>query len=205
MTLDGDGVAVGRLTVGVEDFEGDVCGLVGAVGELGGDGDVTVVARGDVEGMTLEIEVSGGGDEADVAEESATCVPTGVAWLTGIGNDLDEVVFAVTQTVAEVDLEAHVAVVGASHELAVEQDVGCIHDAFEVEEHTTAFHISRWGKMVAVIAFGHFFEAATRQAALDIRGHICIIGFLIGRWCHPGLLNLKIVRHVHLPPITFVV
>ena len=94
MTLDGDGVAVGRLTVGVEDFEGDVCGLVGAVGELGGDGDVTVVARGDIEGMALEIEVSRCGDEADVSEESATCIPTGVAWLTGIGNDLDEVVFA---------------------------------------------------------------------------------------------------------------
>ena len=205
MTLDGDSIAVDRLSVGIENLEGDVRGLVGAVGELGRNAHIAVVARGDVKGVTLEIEVSRGGDEADVSEESAAGVPTGVAWLAGIGDDLDEVVLAVFQSVAEVNLEAHVAVVCATHGLAVEQHVGGVHDALKVEEHTTAFPVGIGGEVVTVITFTHLLETATRQTALDIRSHIGIVGFLICCRCHPGLFNLEVVRHVDLLPLTFVV
>ena len=59
--------------------------------------------------------------------------------------------------------------------------------------------------MVAVIAFGHFLETATGETTLDIGGDVGIVGFLVGRWCHPGLLDLEVMWYIDLSPLALIV
>ena len=72
-----NGVVVNRLTVRIQNLHLDVRGLIlGAIGELGRNTDKLVIAGGDIERMASEEEILRCRDDTDVAEESASGVPT---------------------------------------------------------------------------------------------------------------------------------
>ena len=156
--------------------------------------------------MASEVEVAGGADEPDVAEESAAGVPARVAWLAGVGHDGYDVVLAKAQLVSDVDLEAHVAIVRAADELAVEIDVGHIHDAAKVEQQPTAAQlVGRGRQMETIPGTAHLLEATAGETALDVGRHIAVVGLLVSRRRHPGLLYLEVVGHVDDAPCGVVV
>ena len=155
--------------------------------------------------MATEVAILGGADQADATEQTATRIPAGVARLAGVGNDLDQVVLAVFQFVAQVDLEAYVAVVRAADALTVEQHVSRVHNAAEIDQHALALQVGGWGQVVAVVALAHLLEAAAGEAALDIGRHVGVVGLLVSGWCHPRLFYLEVVRQVDVPPLALVV
>ena len=180
VALHGDGVAVHRLPLGILYLQGDARRLfLGAVGKLGGDAHIAVVAGSDVKRVTAEEEILRGGDEADIADEPSTGVPAGVLGLAGVGNHLDQIVLAVGQMVGDVDLKAHVAVVGASDALVVQIDISGVENAFEVEDHTTAFRLFRRSVVQAVVTFGHVLETPSGERVDDAHRHTVIIGVLV--------------------------
>ena len=160
------------------------------------DAHVAVVAGGDTEGMAVEEEFLGRGDETDVAVQSCAGVPAGVLGLAGVGDDLNQVVLAVAECTADVDLKAHVAVVGASDALTVQIDVGGVEHTLEVEQHTTVAHIVRGSEVSAVVAFAHRLEASARQG---IGGGIGIGGD------SPRHFYLEVMGHIDAPPVSLVV
>ena len=89
--------------------------------------------------------------------------------------------------------------------LHVQVDVGSVHDSLEVEHHALPLHTLRWRIVQTVIAIAHFFESATRQAALDVGCHVGVVGPLVSGRSHPGLLYLEVVRHVDLLPCSLIV
>ena len=134
VALQGDSVAIDSLAVGIQYLQGDACGLgFRAVGEFCGNADVAIVAGGNTKRMTVEINILGCGDEADVAIQSTTSVPARVAGHAGISDYLNQIILAVFKVGGNVNVEAHIAIVCATDALTVEQNVGCVHDAFEVE------------------------------------------------------------------------
>ena len=89
--------------------------------------------------------------------------------------------------------------------LVVQIDIGCVHDAFKVEEHALTLQFLGGCVVQSVVAFSHLLETAAGETALDVGCHIGVVGFLVSRGCHPGLLNLEVVGYIDLSPFTFVV
>ena len=71
--------------------------------------------------MTPEEQILWCAHDAYVAEQSTTRIPTGVARLAGIGHHLYKIVLTIFQFVGNIQLEAHVAIVRATHTLHIHQ------------------------------------------------------------------------------------
>ena len=178
---------------------------LGVVRELCCNVDKAIVACGDVEWMAGKIKVFGCGDEFHVAEQTATGIPSRVVRLAGVGNNGQFVGFSPLQLVGDVNLKAHISVVGAANALSVEIDIARVHDAAKVEQDALALHVVGRSELITVVAFAHLLESATRQAALDVGCHIGVVGLLVSGRSHPWLFNLEVVWQVYLAPLSFVV
>ena len=88
--------------------------------------------------MVVHVDVGSGADEVDVAEESCAGVPAGVLLRHGARLHHQRVV-ALLQQAGSVNLEPHVAVVGAPDAAPVQVDVTHEHDALEVEQYPSTF------------------------------------------------------------------
>ena len=175
-----------------------------AVGELGRDVYEAVVACRNAQRMALEVE--GGVGDADVhaAEQSAACIPARVVRLTGVGHHGYHVVLSPFQPAGDVYFESHISVVGAANAFAVQIDVAHIHDASEIQQYALVFHGFIGRQVVAVPSLAHLFEAAARQAALDIGSHVGVVGALRGVGLHPGLFYLEVVGQTDAAPLAVV-
>ena len=155
--------------------------------------------------MAGEIDVAVGSHETDATEESAAGVPAGVVGLTGIGHHGEDVVLSELQLVGDIHLEAHVAVVCLSHQLAVQIDVAHIHDASEVNQQALALQAVGRREVQPVPAAPHLLERTAAETALDVGGGIVVVGLLIGGRCHPRLLYLEVVGQVDGAPMTVLI
>ena len=155
--------------------------------------------------MAGEELVARGHHELHSPEQSATGVPAGVERVAGVGTHRDDVVLAIAQPARQINLEAHVAIVGAAHALTIEVDVADIHDASEVEHHVLVLQAVIGVEVIAVPPLPHLLEAATRQAAHDVRCHIGVVAFLAYGRRHPRLFYLEVVWQANGAPRAVVV
>ena len=58
--------------------------------------------------------------------------------------------------------------------------------------------------MLAIPSSSHLLEASAAETAFDVGALVGITAFLICGWGNPGLLNLVVVRKIHLPPAAVV-
>ena len=112
-----------KLPVRTIDADYDIRDLGrGAVGDLGLDVDVTVVAGSDIQGMALEIEVFGGDDNAHGAEKTSTRVPSGVYFAHCVGLYHKDVLMIIQEFGADVYLKPYIAIVCLSDIFSVQED-----------------------------------------------------------------------------------
>ena len=131
-----------------------------AVGELGRDVDVAVVARRNAQRMALEVEGGVGDAYVHAAEQSAAGIPARSLLAHRVCLHDNLVGLSVAQLVGYVNLESHVTVVRAADAFAVQEHVAYKHDAFEVEQHAAPLPFGRRGDGLAVIAFAYLLETA---------------------------------------------
>ena len=147
--------------------------------------------------MAREIQVGRGTHQADVTEQTATGIPARIPLRHRRGTNL-HLVTADTQQPCDVQLETYVSVVRTTDVLAVQPHVTHQHDALEVEQQAAVLQlVLADSQRLPVPALAHLLEATGRQAALDVGGHVGVVGFLVGRGWYPGLLYLEIVRHIN--------
>ena len=199
------GLFVNQLSVRGIDFQlkGGLRVFV-SVGKGGRNVDEAVVAGGDVERMAFQVKVFGRAHDFHPSEQSSAGVPSRVQGVAGVGQDSYDVVLSLFQKLCDVGLKSHISVVCASCRLSVDEHVADVHDAGEVYEHALVAKLLAGGEMVAVPGFPHFLEAPARQAALDIGGHVGVVGTLRGVGFHPRLFNLEIMGEVYYAPLAVV-
>ena len=175
---------------------------LGAIGDICRDGHIFIIAGGDIQRVTLEIEVGRGVDQTDVAKQTAACVPAGVTLLHGVGLDDQFVGLAIAHPLGDVDLETYITIVCTANMLAVKPHVAHVHDTFEVEQQASSFQGCIGGDGLTVPASPHLLEAAGRETALDIGRHIAVVSPFVSSRCYPGLLYLEIMGYVYLSRVT---
>ena len=192
---------IDRLPLRVEDAQRYRHFLVASArSHLGSDGHKAVVARGDAQRVTLKIQVAVGAHQFHVAKQSATRVPARVARLARVGTHSHHVVLSHLQFLSHIYLEPHVAIVRASHLLAVHIDIAHIHDATEIQQQSAPPERVGRHQVQPVPSLPHLLEATTAQSALDIGRRVVVVGLFASRRRHPRLLYLEVVRHAHRAP-----
>ena len=197
----GGSLLVDGIPLPVEDLcgENDIVGF-GEIGYLRLDIHHVVVLGGDEQGMTGKIQFRVGDNDVDIAEEAAARVPTRVGGAGSACLDGDDVRLAIAQLLRQVNLKAHVAIVGAAHALAIEIHIAHVHDALEVDEDALALERGIGSECLGIASHAHLLKPPRRQAALEVGSTVAIVGFLVGSGRHPRLLHLEVVWYVDAPP-----
>ena len=167
-----------------------------AVHDLCPNVHLAVVASGDIEWMAREIELVVGDDKANITEESATRIPSRIIGSTRICPHCYLVLLAVTEQLAHVDIESQIAIVGCPYMLSVHIDIAHKHHASEVEHHPSSLPFFLGCQFVSIPAYAHLLEPSCAETAFHIIGSILAVGTFVCPRCHPGLIELEVMRQV---------
>ena len=152
----------------------------GTSSDLGLNLHDAIVGSSDVERMALKPCGRIGSHKSDIAEESATSVPTGVERLCCMGTHCNDVGRIEAELLGDINLKAHITVVGAANTLAVEVYITNVHDALEVEQEALSLERSIGSVVLDIPSGSHFLECAGRKTALEVGCSITIVGALFG-------------------------
>ena len=183
--------------LGTRPFDLDLQLHVGSQGRDVGRGDIETVA-----GDTDRVH----GVDVHVAEQTAARVPARLAAVGQDGQDGDDVLLAVLQVAADVELRTEVAVVNLSEPVPVDPNDGTGHHAFEVEHHLAPLPSLIGPEVLLVAGIGEALESASRTShSLPREFHLIIVRNVecapAGIVHHPLHLYRGVVQQAELPPV----
>ena len=147
--------------------------------------------------MTREVKILVCNDEVDITEETTTRKPAGVVRLAGIRLDGNFIHLPPLQKFTQVDIEAQVAIVGASDSLTVQIDIAHQHDALEVEHDALSPPFIFRSQLLTIPADAHLLESTGTQSAAHIAARIAVIRSFAGIRSHPILSYQEIMWQIH--------